>query len=111
MSWFVLHPPPTMQIVSFFVTARYNGQDDRAAFLDTALGQLAELLGQPIPAGLTETSRESHLLGLLTQVANERQPWFEHCTAYWRSQARYSFAMAKTASGSICARTSTDVSQ
>src|SRR5215831_9714463 len=41
MSWFVLHPPPSVQLVSFFVTARYKGQDDRAAFTDAVMEQLA----------------------------------------------------------------------
>lgn len=34
MSWFVLHPPPGVPVVSFFVTARYRGQDNRGAFPD-----------------------------------------------------------------------------
>ena len=72
LSWFVLHPPLGVQVVSFFVTARFKGQDDRTAFTDAVLEQLAELLGEPIPAWLTETSREFHLLRLLTQAANER---------------------------------------
>ena len=50
MSWFVLRPPPSVQVVSFFVTARYKGQDDQDAFIDAVLEQLADLLGQPIPA-------------------------------------------------------------
>ena len=73
MSWFVLHPPPGVQVVSFFVTARYKGQGDRGAFTDAVLEQLADLLGQPIPAYLTETTREPHLLRLLTQAAEECQ--------------------------------------
>ena len=56
MSWFVLHPPPGVQVVSFFVTARYKGQDDRDAFTDAVMEQLADLLGEPIPAYLTETT-------------------------------------------------------
>ena len=55
MSWFVLHPPPGVQMVSFFVTARYKGQDDRDAFTDAVMEQLADLLGEPIPAYLTES--------------------------------------------------------
>jgi Domain of unknown function (DUF4062) len=69
MSWFVLHPPPDVQVVSFFITARYKGQDDRVAFTDAVLEQLAELLGQPIPPYLTDTTRESHLLRMLTEAA------------------------------------------
>ena len=69
MSWFVLHPPPSVQVVSFFITARYKGQDDRVAFIDAVIEQLAALLGQPIPAYLTEATRELHLLDMLTQAA------------------------------------------
>lgn len=69
MSWFVLHPPPGLQVVSFFVTARYKGQDDRAAFADAVMEQLAELTGQPIPAYLTDTTREAHLLRMLSEAA------------------------------------------
>jgi hypothetical protein len=73
MSWFVLHPPPGVQVVSFFVTARWKGQDDRNAFINAVLEQLADLLGQPIPAYLTETTRELHLLRMLTEAAEECQ--------------------------------------
>ena len=71
MSWFVLHPPPGVQVVSFFVTARYKGQDDRVAFTDAVMEQLADLLGQPIPAYLTETTREPHLLRMLAEAAEK----------------------------------------
>ena len=71
MSWFVLHPPPDTQVVSFFVTARYKGQDNREAFTNAVMEQLAELLGEPIPAYLTETTREPHLLRMLTRAAEE----------------------------------------
>ncbi|WP_116071912.1 P-loop domain-containing protein [Asanoa ferruginea] len=75
MSTFVLHPPPGVRIVSFFVTARLAGQHDRAAFVAVVLEQLAELLGQALPAYLTEATRDAHLLGLLAEAARacERQ--------------------------------------
>ena len=73
MSWFVLHPPPGVQVVSFFITARYKGQDDRDAFTNAVIEQLAELLAQPIPTYLTETTRELHLLRMLFQAAEECQ--------------------------------------
>jgi hypothetical protein len=69
MSWFALHPPPTVQIVSFFITARFKGQDDRAAFVDVVLEQLSEVLGEPLPAFLPETIREAHLMRMLTLAA------------------------------------------
>ena len=71
MSWFVLHPPPGVQVISFFVTARYKGQDDRVAFTDAVMEQLADLLGQPIPAYLTDTTREPHLLRMLAQTVEK----------------------------------------
>jgi hypothetical protein len=78
LSWFVLHPPPGIQLVSFFVTARYPGQDDRSAFCDVVLEQLAELLGEPIPAFLTGATREPHLLRMLAQAAESCQRREQH---------------------------------
>ena len=58
MAWFVLHPPAEVRVVSFFITSRYAGQSDRAAFLEAVLEQLAELAGQPMPDLLTEANRQ-----------------------------------------------------
>lgn len=69
LSWFVLHPPPGVRIVSFFVTARWAGQDNRLAFIDNVLEQLLAILGQAQPPFLTAFTRESHLLGLLAEAA------------------------------------------
>ncbi|MGH3843251.1 MAG: hypothetical protein ACRDS0_17665 [Pseudonocardiaceae bacterium] len=69
MAWFVLHPPEGVRVVSFFITARWPGNNDRAAFVDVVLEQLAEIAGQPVPAFLTEANREAHLLGLLEKAA------------------------------------------
>ncbi|XVU20749.1 hypothetical protein ACQPZJ_26130 [Actinoplanes sp. CA-054009] len=68
MSWFVLHPPPGVRVVSFFVTARFAGHSDRSAFADVLLLQLAELLGLPVPAHVTEATREGILLDLLDRA-------------------------------------------
>lgn len=43
MSWFVLHPPAGVDVVSFFVTGRLAGQADSDAYLDALLEQLAAL--------------------------------------------------------------------
>lgn len=69
MSWFVLHPPQGVQVVSFFITARYRGQDNRAAFTDAVLEQLAALMGKQAPGYPAESVREHHLLGLLAEAA------------------------------------------
>jgi hypothetical protein len=74
MSWFVLHPPAGVRVVSFFITARWPGQSDRAAFREVLLEQLAELLEQPLPSSLSEPTREAHLLRMLDEAA-------EACTA------------------------------
>ncbi|GAA1286476.1 hypothetical protein [Saccharothrix xinjiangensis] len=69
LSWFVLHPPPGVRVVSFFVTGRLAGQDHRGAFVDVVLEQLAELLAEPLPALLPEATREAHLVGMLAEAA------------------------------------------
>ncbi|RAK25470.1 hypothetical protein B0I29_1339, partial [Actinoplanes lutulentus] len=72
MSWFVLHPPAAVRVVSFFITARYAGQSDRIAFIEAVVGQLAELLGEPLPP-LTDTCREYSFLDLLDRAAERCQ--------------------------------------
>ena len=69
LSWFVLHPPAGVRIVSFFITARLSSQNDRAAFIDNVVEQLSTLLGQEVPPVLTEATREPYLLGLLADAA------------------------------------------
>ncbi len=69
LSWFVLHPPAGVRIVSFFITARLASQNDRVAFIDNVVEQLSTLLGQDTPAFLTEATREPYLLGLLADAA------------------------------------------
>lgn len=69
LSWFVLHPPPGVRVVSFFVTARFASQDDRVAFANTVLEQTLALLGQPVPVLLTESTRDAHMLTQLNNAA------------------------------------------
>jgi hypothetical protein len=79
LSWFVLHPPPGVRIVSFFITARWASQNDQAAFIENTLEQLVTLLDTDLPPFLTETTREAHMLGLLTEAAEacrDRQEQF-----------------------------------
>ncbi|MEV0761787.1 hypothetical protein [Nocardia sp. NPDC050435] len=70
MSWFVTHPPPAVTVVSFFVTSRWAGQSDYIAFTDIVIEQLAEIAGRPIPAFLTDATRNSHLLAMLDAAAS-----------------------------------------
>jgi hypothetical protein len=73
MSTFVLAPPAGVRVVSFFVTARWSAQNDRAAFVDNVLEQLLALLGEVMPPFLTESTREAHLSGLLDDAARACQ--------------------------------------
>lgn len=69
MSWLALHPPPGARIVPFFVTARLGAQNDATAYVDVVLEQLAELAAEGLPAHLTESTREAHLLHLYGAAA------------------------------------------
>jgi tetratricopeptide (TPR) repeat protein len=68
---FVLNAPPAVRVISFFITARFAGQSDRAAFLEAVLGQLSELLGQAAPDALTESAQQTWFLDLLGQAAEK----------------------------------------
>ncbi|MFE3520873.1 hypothetical protein ACFXOD_04630 [Streptomyces sp. NPDC059161] len=70
MSWFVLHPPPGVRIVSFFVTGRFAAQSDREAFLDVVIEQLATLLGEPVPSYWTAATRTAHLWAMFDAAAH-----------------------------------------
>ncbi|MCX4982894.1 hypothetical protein [Streptomyces sp. NBC_00572] len=70
MAWFTLAPPPGVRIVPFFVTARLGSQNDRVAYVDVVLEQLAELAGEGLPALLTAATREAHLLRLYAEAAS-----------------------------------------
>ena len=69
LSTFVLHPPPGVRVVSFFITARLAAQDTREAFTQVLLEQLAGLTGQELPPTLPEATREAYLLDLLDLLA------------------------------------------
>jgi tetratricopeptide (TPR) repeat protein len=70
LSSFVLNPPPGTRIISFFITGRFAGQNDRSAFCDVVLEQALELTGESMPSLLTEATRDTHLLGSLTRAAS-----------------------------------------
>lgn len=70
-SWFALNPPPGVRIISFFVTARLAGQNDRMAFVDNVLEQLQALVGGPV--AVTDATRVTRLLGLLDTAAHACQ--------------------------------------
>ncbi|WP_326811791.1 hypothetical protein OIE62_13810 [Streptomyces scopuliridis] len=70
VSWFVLHPPATVEVASFFITARYAGQNTREAFLDKAIAQLALLSGQEAPSAVTERQQQEQLFALYRDAAH-----------------------------------------
>lgn len=74
----MLNPPPGVRLVSFFITARLAGQNNRSAFIDNLLEQLLALLGETVPPFLTEATREPHLLGLLDTAAQLCRDRGEH---------------------------------
>ncbi|MER5704743.1 hypothetical protein ABT023_22760 [Micromonospora sp. NPDC002296] len=62
LSWFVLHPPPGVRLVSFFGDA-HDGRRLTDAYTDVVLEQLVELTDGAMPAHLTRATRHAHLLG------------------------------------------------
>lgn len=62
-------PPPGVQVFSFFITGRFAGHDNRNAFIQVLLEQLAEFLEQPLPQSLGEHTMEAHFRGMLADAA------------------------------------------
>ncbi|WP_405496449.1 hypothetical protein [Nocardia sp. NBC_00511] len=73
MTWFALHPPPGVRVISFFVTSRLAAHDDHNAFTDAVLEQLSALLpDQVATVARGSTDRDAlrrHLLELAAQRA------------------------------------------
>ncbi|WP_435206899.1 hypothetical protein [Micromonospora sp. bgisy143] len=69
LSWFVLHPPPGVRVVSYFVVAGRTERETRDAFVDVVLEQLVELTDGSMPGHLTGSTREAHLLGRYADAA------------------------------------------
>ncbi|MDH2393377.1 hypothetical protein QCN29_32360 [Streptomyces sp. HNM0663] len=69
MAWYVLHPPPGAEVVAFFITARYAGQNTREAFLETVIPQLATLAGVGPDLATGERRQRDQLFALYRQAA------------------------------------------
>ncbi|XVS61801.1 hypothetical protein ACQPYE_26345 [Actinosynnema sp. CA-299493] len=78
LSWFVLHPPAGVHVVSFFITSRLPGQNDRRGFVDNVLDQLHDLAQRPPRIDLTDATREPYLRRLLVDVARQVRDQGEH---------------------------------
>ncbi|MER7695685.1 trypsin-like peptidase domain-containing protein [Streptomyces sp. NPDC096095] len=74
LSWFALHPPAGVAMVSFFVTSRWAGQSDSEAFTEAVIEQLAALVGESPQPALESRAAPGHLLRLLQLAA-------QHCVA------------------------------
>ncbi len=70
MSWFVLHPPEGVDVVSFFVTGRLAAQADSDAFTKELTLQLAALSGEHLPDVLPPDGRQGQLWRLLDDAAH-----------------------------------------
>ncbi len=68
-SWFVLNPPPDVDVVSFFVAAGLAGQSDSDAFLEAVAEQLTALVRRPPGPPATTATRRDRWLGLLDAAA------------------------------------------
>ncbi|WP_405902136.1 hypothetical protein [Streptomyces sp. NBC_00656] len=64
LAHFVLHPPPGVDIVSFFVTSRMAAQNNAAAFCEVIQRQAYTLLGEAEPLSTPATRDEQMLLAL-----------------------------------------------
>jgi tetratricopeptide (TPR) repeat protein len=70
LAWFALHPPPAVDVVSFFVNSRYGGQSDSDAFTESVSAQLEALVGEPeLPLAAVTSLRAGELLDLLEIAA------------------------------------------
>ncbi|MDT3446032.1 hypothetical protein [Pseudofrankia sp. BMG5.37] len=69
MSTFALNPPDGVRVACFFITARQPGQNNRVGFSEVVLEQLLELLGEPMPMLLTDSTRDAHFAGALARAA------------------------------------------
>ncbi|MEU0878060.1 hypothetical protein ABZ345_05640 [Lentzea sp. NPDC005914] len=78
LAWFVLHPPPDVHVVSFFVTSRLPGQNDRRGFVDCVLEQLHDLAECPPRTDLTDATREPYLRQLLVDMASRIRAQGKH---------------------------------
>ncbi|WP_063762979.1 hypothetical protein [Streptomyces rimosus] len=64
LAHFVLHPPPGVDVVSFFITFRMAAQNDAAAFCEVVQRQVYALLGEEEPLSTPATRDEQMQLAL-----------------------------------------------
>ncbi|MEV8228415.1 hypothetical protein AB0P41_20545 [Streptomyces sp. NPDC079167] len=64
LAHFVLHPPPGVDAVSFFITSRMAAQNDAAACCEVVQRQVYAMLGEAEPLSTPATRDEQMLLAL-----------------------------------------------
>jgi hypothetical protein len=69
-SWFALHPPVGVDVVSFFITRRLADQADSIAFTDSLIEQLTTLTGQPGLQVNSPAARDGQRRRLLNMAAD-----------------------------------------
>ncbi|TQM42870.1 S1 family peptidase [Pseudonocardia cypriaca] len=69
MAWFALHPPPAVEVVTFFVGTGRAGTSDGDAFLGAVTEQLAALAALARDTPATTVDRRRGLLALLDAAA------------------------------------------
>jgi hypothetical protein len=71
LATFVLNPPPAVEIVAFFITARLSDQSDSSALTDALIDQLGALMGESAPVSLSPAARDAHRRALLRTAAEQ----------------------------------------
>ena len=69
MSTFVVNPPPSVDVVSYFITSRLPGQADSDSFTGALIDQLAALLGEAVPPTMTSLVRDGYRRAMLRSAA------------------------------------------
>ena len=68
LAWFVLHPPPKVEVVCYFVSRR-TGRNTYDDCTDTLLRQLCDLTGEVLDSTLSIHERDEHRRRLLAKAA------------------------------------------
>ncbi|MEV5960177.1 hypothetical protein AB0L70_00355 [Kribbella sp. NPDC051952] len=69
LAWFVLHPPENADVISFFITTRFNPHGNRDAFIEAVSEQLDTLIGRRSSYDDRTPIRARHLQARLAEAA------------------------------------------
>ncbi|MEU4190432.1 hypothetical protein AB0E69_00885 [Kribbella sp. NPDC026611] len=78
LAWFVLHPPADCDVVSFFITTRFNPHNNRDAFIEAVTEQLDALLGSRPAYDDRAPIRTRHLQARLAEAAEHSRAAGRH---------------------------------